>query len=617
MRKLIHIAILFVLLQTSLTFAQNSIDSFSGRSINSQDALNETASLPDLTNEEKEYLAQKKTIKICVDPSWMPFEAISNKKHVGMSADYLDLVAQKLGINFQRVPTESWTETLEKVKSRECDILPLAMATPERKTYLNFTTPYIVIPLVIATTKDKPFIADLTDVLHHRMGLVKDYAFTEFLRMEYPEMDITEFDTIYDGLAALEKNEIYGFIDNLTTISYKITHYFSSSIKISGRINRNWELGIAVRNDDPVLSRILEKAVRSIDSNAVQEIHSKWIAVTYEHLFDYSLLWKVLSAAGVVGFLFLSRYRKINRFNKTLQDLNVRLKESEESFRSLVDNAHEGIVVVQNKRLVFVNPRACEMTGYDHGALLELENFLPLIAPEARETMMANHLKRLAGKASPVRYESQFLKRDGTIYPIELTGVLISWKNNPATLNILSDISERKASEDAVRFMALHDNLTRLPNRYLLMERLEQSLAQARRSRQPMVVLFMDLDGFKQVNDIYGHDVGDKLLQGVAERVQQLMRDSDTLARMGGDEFVILLPQVDGLSGVETLISRINEALQSPFQFDSIEVKGRASVGFSLFPENGETAEELLRVADQNMYVVKQKGRSRPAETVA
>nr|WP_320050383.1 diguanylate cyclase [uncultured Desulfuromonas sp.] len=610
MRKPIYIVILFVILQASLTFAQNNIDNSSRLPANSEQALTNAASFPNLTDGEIAYLAQKKTIKVCVDPGWMPFEAVTNNRHVGMSADYLDVVSQQLGINFQRVPTESWPETLETVKSRECDILPLAMATPERKTYLNFTTPYIVIPLVIATTKERPFIADLTDVLHHRMGLVKGYAFTDILKMEYPEMDIMEFDTIYDGLAALEKNEIYGFIDNLTTISYEITHYFSSSIKISGRINRNWELGIAVRNDDPVLLRILDKAVRSIGSNKVQEIHSKWIAVTYEHQFDYSLFWKVLAATGVVGLLFLTRYRKVNRFNKTLQDLNMRLKESEESFRSLVDNAHEGIVVVQNKRLVFVNPRACEMTGYDYEALLALDSFLPLIAPEARETMMANHLKRLAGKASPVRYESQFLKRDGTIYPIELTGVLINWKNNPATLNILSDISERKASEAAVRFMALHDNLTRLPNRYLLMERLEQSLAQARRSRQPMAVLFMDLDGFKQVNDTYGHDVGDKLLKGVAERVQQLMRDSDTLARMGGDEFVILLPQVDGLSGVETLIRRIDKALQSPFEFDSLEVKSRASVGFSLFPEDGETAEELLRVSDQNMYVVKQKGRA-------
>ena len=591
------ILIIFLILHTVLIFAQNDI--------NSEGTL---STLTNLTNEEIEYLAQKKVIKVCVDPSWMPFESISNEKHIGISADYLELVSQKLGIDFQLVPTSTWLETLEKGKARECDIFSLAMATPEREAYMNFTQPYIVIPLVIATAMDKPFIADLPDVIDKQIGLVKGYAYTEFLRAEYPKMAIKEYETVYDGLAALEKNEIYGFIDNLTSISYEIKRSFSSSIKISGRVNRNWELSIAVRNDDPILFDVINKAVKNIalDSNSFQEIENKWISVTYEHQFNYSLFWKMLAVAIIIIILFIYRYRKIKRFNKKLQELNIKLKESEESFRYLVNNAYEGIVVVQNKRLVFVNPRMSEMTGYDKDSLLKLETFMPLIAPDARETMMANHLKRLAGKGSPVRYESSFLKRDGTIYPIELTGVLISWNNKPATLNIISDISERKAAEESVRFMALHDNLTQLPNRYLLMERLEQSLAQAQRSKQPLGICFIDLNGFKLVNDTYGHNIGDMLLQGVAERLLDLMRDSDTLARMGGDEFVILLPQVDGRSGIQTLITRIDKALESPFFFDSLELICQASIGFSLFPENGDTAEELLHVADQKMYTVKE-----------
>jgi len=308
------------------------------------------------------------------------------------------------------------------------------------------------------------------------------------------------------------------------------------------------------------------------------------------------------------GLIYLPGQRSRNNLLVTalnLEKSNLKLQQSEESFRNLTDNAFEGIAVVQNKRLVYINPRMCEMTGYDKDSLLNLESFLPLIAPEARETMMANHLKRLAGEAAPNRYESLFLKRDGTIYPIELTGVLISWNNSPATLNIVSDISERKAAEEKVRFMALHDNLTGLPNRYLLQERLERALSQARRTNQPLALLFMDLNGFKQVNDTHGHDVGDMLLKGVAGRLQTLVRDSDTLARMGGDEFVILLPQVNGQSGVATLMSRIDESLRPPFQFGSLEVQSHASVGFALYPEHGNTEEELLRAADRKMYNVK------------
>ncbi|MDC7240743.1 MAG: diguanylate cyclase, partial [Spirochaetales bacterium] len=369
------------------------------------------------------------------------------------------------------------------------------------------------------------------------------------------------------------------------------------------------DLGIAVRNDDPLLFSILNKAVNNIDPKVVQELESKWLSVTYEHRFNYSLLWKILAVVLIVVVLLIYRARRINIFNRKLQDLNMRLQESEGSYRSLVTNAHEGIAVVQNRKLVYANPRLCEMTGYDQDELLDLESFLPLIAPEVRGIMMANHQKRIAGKSAPVRYESLFMRKDDTIYPIELTGVLISWKNKPATLNIISDISERKAAMESVRFMALHDTLTHLPNRYLMMERLEQALAQARRAEQPLGVLFLDLNGFKKVNDTYGHEVGDLLLEGVADRLKELMRDSDTLARIGGDEFVILMPQVDGKSGIDTLIIRIHKALETPFQLNSLEIKSSTSIGFSIYPEDGERARELLNAADQHMYRVKQESR--------
>lgn len=313
-----------------------------------------------------------------------------------------------------------------------------------------------------------------------------------------------------------------------------------------------------------------------------------------------------------MGMISLPGQRSRNKLHEialNLENSNLELQQSEESFRNLTDNAFEGIFVIQNQRLVYINPRMCEMTGYNKDSLLNLESFLSLIAPEARDTMMTNHLKRLAGKGAPNRYESLFIKRDGTIYPIELTGVRINWKNSPATLNIISDITERKVNEEKIRFMALHDNLTGLPNRYLLQEHLERALSLARRNEQPLALLFIDLNGFKQVNDTYGHDVGDMLLKGVADRLQSLMRDSDTLARMGGDEFVILLPQVNGQLGVDTLLSRIDESLRSRFHIGSVEVHISASVGFALFPEDGQTEEKLLRAADTKMYNVKHLNR--------
>jgi diguanylate cyclase (GGDEF)-like protein len=120
----------------------------------------------------------------------------------------------------------------------------------------------------------------------------------------------------------------------------------------------------------------------------------------------------------------------------------------------------------------------------------------------------------------------------------------------------------------------------------------------------------LDLNGFKQVNDTYGHDVGDMLLEAVAERLQKLMRDSDTLARMGGDEFVILLPQIEGQTGINALVQRIYTSFQTPFALDSVTIQSRTSIGFALFPDHGNTVDILLHVADQNMYKVKQSGQN-------
>jgi len=606
MRRSSYTLLFLLAVSASALVAQESPEAVAGASASLAGVEAAWGTALGLTPEERAYLTRKKTVRVCVDPQWMPFESIAKGRHVGMSADYLEVIAERLGITFELVPTATWSETLEKGETRECDIFALAMDTPERRRYMDFTTPYIVIPLVIATTNDKPFIADINEVLHRPIGMVKGYAFVEFLRADHPSMDIAEYETVYDGLAAVERGEVYGFIDNLTTIAYEITHSFSSSLKISGRLERNWELGIAVRNDDPLLFSVMDKAVKSLDPGVVEAIQAKWVSVTYEQPFDYDLLWKILVVLGAAIAMGVYRYWKVKGFNRTLRELNQRLQESEAAFRSLVNSAHEGIAVMQDRRLVFVNPSVCAMTGYDEAALLGLESFSLMFAPENRETLLANHLNRIEGKPCPVRYESKLLRSDGSKCPIDISGVLISWNGRRATLNVLSDMSERKATEEAVRFMALHDNLTRLPNRYLLMERLERALAHARRVKEPLALLFIDLDGFKEVNDTYGHPVGDLLIKGVAGRIQSLMRDSDTLARMGGDEFVILMTRVDGQAGVETLRARIDEALATPFRFDSLEIQGHASVGFALFPDHGDDEEALLRVADQRMYEDKQ-----------
>lgn len=176
---------------------------------------------------------------------------------------------------------------------------------------------------------------------------------------------------------------------------------------------------------------------------------------------------------------------------------------------------------------------------------------------------------------------------------------------------VISDISEIKAYEQELEQFALYDSLTGLPNRRLLTDRLRHAIAHAQRSQTLLAICYLDLDGFKQVNDQHGHEAGDVLLIEVGRRIQRLLRSEDTLARLGGDEMVLLLGNLqqpdDGIPVLQRVLEVVNEPVTLP------EGQGfvSASMGYSVYPLDGDTPEQLMRLADQAMYVSKQSGKNR------
>jgi diguanylate cyclase (GGDEF)-like protein len=176
-------------------------------------------------------------------------------------------------------------------------------------------------------------------------------------------------------------------------------------------------------------------------------------------------------------------------------------------------------------------------------------------------------------------------------------------------MGIAHDITDRKQAEVQIRYMALHDVLTGLPNRALLQDRLSQAIALARRHRQKIAVLMLDLDHFKNVNDSLGHSVGDRLLEAVSKRLQACLRTSDTVARLGGDEFVIALSEVTDNQNIQQVAHKVLTALAEPIQIEGHELTTRASIGISQYPADGETSEALLQGADAAMYEAKKSGR--------
>src|SRR5471032_3074258 len=297
------------------------------------------------------------------------------------------------------------------------------------------------------------------------------------------------------------------------------------------------------------------------------------------------------------------------------------LERSEERFRRIVHNAEEGIWEIDvHARTSFVNPKMARMLGYAIEDMLD-RPLVDFMDDEGRAILERNIARRQEGIAE--RHEFKFLRRDGS----ELWATLAT---NPifdadggymGALALVSDITARRESAEQIWHQANFDALTALPNRHMFHDRLRQEIKKAQREGLFLALLFIDLDGFKQVNDTLGHAQGDALLTQAAARIASCVRASDTLARLGGDEFTIILSGLDHVSSVERIAHNVIAALNRPFVLardgaaagaaDGASACISASVAIALYPSDAADPDQLLRHADQAMYAAKNGGRNR------
>ncbi|MCJ7625838.1 MAG: PAS domain S-box protein, partial [Anaerolineaceae bacterium] len=284
------------------------------------------------------------------------------------------------------------------------------------------------------------------------------------------------------------------------------------------------------------------------------------------------------------------------------------LQESEDQLRKFFEYASVGMIIADlNGRFQRVNPALCEMLGYSEVELLE-KTFMEITHPDDLEADLSKTKQLLAGKINNLRMEGRYLHKKGHYVWVMLNTALIrDAEGEPLRYSgQVHDISERKKSEDELVHLATHDILTDLPNRGLFFDRLKHAISNAKRTQSMLAILFIDLDDFKRINDNYGHQAGDQVLKMVAERLNECARESDTTARMGGDEFTLLLENLPQPGDAVLVARKIVKTLARPFFVDGKHFSVAASLGISIYPQDGEDGEALLANADSAMYQAKE-----------
>ena len=453
----------------------------------------------DLEPEERQWLKDHPVIRVGIDSQWAPVEFVDEDgQEKGITIEYLKEIEKMLGVRFQISSGPDWQELLERTKSRKIDMISCIAKTPERSGFLTFTRPYISLPIVVLTGKDIAYIANLHELDGRKVSVVKGYAAQEWLARDFPAIELVPAASTGDMLGMLAQGRVDACVESLLVAGYYIGKLGYGNIKVAGQTPYTYQMSMAVRSDYQLLAGILQKAMDIIPAEQRNAVQQKWMTVSYERVFDYSLLWKVLLPLLLALGLFAYWTRRLSRevssrkraenmlreAQKNLAQMNLELeahvlqrttqlekathtlRESEERFRAITENSPDAIIITDSSAtMLYCNSAAEQMFGYAKDELVGKPASM-LLPPRllAKEELSRNEYNR-TGKSDFIgsTIESWAARKDGAEFPIEFS--VFSWEIEDGFFfaTITRDITKRKRAEEALRdsqgrFRAIAEN---------------------------------------------------------------------------------------------------------------------------------------------------------------
>jgi diguanylate cyclase (GGDEF)-like protein/PAS domain S-box-containing protein len=614
----------------------------------------------DLTAKEKAWLARHKKIRVAFDDSLPPYSfAGPDGRFSGIAIDIFDALSQKLDIRFEPLPRKSWNQLYKAAAEHRADVVATMVDRPERRLWFNFTHPYLTKSLAIITRESDTDIKAPDDLAGKTVAYPKGYKFSEGIKKHHPSIKPHPVESMLECLQSVSAQQADACITFVGTANYLQTSHQLTGIKFAGFYERHTaNESIAVRGDWPILTGILQKGLDALSEAEMNTIYFKWVppppevsaaieknaapavpalpeeaapAEAENDLQETLSPFVLLFAIGYVWIWGLRVRHHLRRpapphqdeaardappnpqlpgdFERMLLKRATELQNHNIRFRNLIENQSKNYFFFQcdkKGKITYVSPSVTQMLGYRPDQFVaEFQHYIT----DHPENLSVNSLFELSRQGIPCApFALEVYDSDNERHWLEITSepVYDEFGNCIGVDCLVFEITKRKQEDERLIWLSFHDELTGLANRRLFIERLKQSLALANRNRMPFAVHYLDLDGFKSLNDRLGHAAGDHALKEVAKKLMTTLRDTDTAARFGGDEFALLLPDCDE-QACASVAKKIVEIMQEPIAYNGESIRLGVSIGIALYPRHADDCDALLRYADASMYHAKQK----------
>lgn len=582
-----------------------------------------------LTQNEKNWIETHPIIKVGVDRDYAPYEWLENGEYKGVAIDYMKRIEKIVGIEFQIVKNKSWNEIINMAKNGELDMITSIVQTPERSKYLDFTEFYRKSPVIIIDRGNNGFIGGLKYLNDKKVSVEKNYFMEEILRKNYPNIKLQVVDSTKKALELANSGEVDAYVGDLGLADYLIRKNNLSNLRFSGQTEYFSTQGFAVTKNNSELLSILNKAVKSLPEDETENMFNYWLSV--ERGIDLKTI--VFYLIGTVFILLIISYwvYRLRSEIKQRKIIEEKLKQSESHYRQLTEDVNDVIWKVNTNFIItYISPADERFRGYKASEVIGKSVFelftdesIILLNEKLKERV---ELSQKGIKLPALKIELQHKCKDGSV----IWGEILSKQELDVNGNIIGyhgitrEITKRRELQEKIEQLAYCDTLTKLPNRRSLDEKISYIMLRSQRSQKYCALVFIDLDNFKPLNDTYGHNVGDLLLIEVANRLNNNIRKLDAVARIGGDEFVIILDEFDenkeiSKENIFKVVEKIRINLAQVYKFniinedkENIEIEHNctASIGVCMFKGEQESSINIFKCADSAMYEAKESGRN-------